>query len=152
MNRREAWHYVLGLLACLLLWAIGRNVETHPDSHLYIDISYFSEALGDADKLGYFARQFRDWIKDCDSDVRHILYGTDWTMLGQTQGFDKYGTKVIAFLRDHLNLTEAQAEQVMWQNAMRYLGLDNSQSRDRLLKFYNGRRPPWTELALPPKP
>ncbi len=73
-------------------------------------------------------------------------------MLGQTPGYDTYGTKVVAYLRDHLHLTDAQVERVMWQNAMRYLGLDNGQSRDRLLKFYNGRRPPWTELALPANP
>ena len=58
----------------------------------------------------------------------------------------------LRFLREGLRLTTPQLERVMWQNAMRYLGLDTGQTRYRLLEFYNGRRPAWTEISLPPDP
>lgn len=132
-------------------WTIGRYVRDNPDSHLYMDISYFSETFGSPAELKYITGQLRDWIKDCDPDVRHILYGTDWTMLGQEPGWPTYGKTVQAFLKNSLMLTDRQIERVMWQNAMRYLGLDRGASRDRLLAFYGSRRPEWTLINLPPE-
>jgi beta-carotene 15,15'-dioxygenase len=48
VNRREALHYVLGLLACLLLWAIGRNVL---DVTAVLAIALIGTPHGAADSL-----------------------------------------------------------------------------------------------------
>lgn len=127
-------------------WTIGTYIRDNPGAHLYMDISYFSELLGTAGQADYIAGQLIGWIRDCDPEVRHILFGTDWVMLGQEPGFQTYGSTVLAFLRDRCHLTQAQVERVMWQNAMRYLGLDRGKTRKRLLDFYGTRRPAWTRI------
>lgn len=128
-------------------WAIGHYVRDHPSSHLYMDISYLSEIF-DSNRLNHIAGQMQDWIKDCDQDVRHIIFGTDWIMLDKATDFRTYGNRVIDFLTNGCNLTKEQLDRVMWQNAFRFLGLDSGKTRDRLLKFYDGRTPDWTTLSV----
>ncbi len=48
MNRREAWHYSLGLLACLVLWTIGRDVL---DVAAVLAIAVIGTPHGAADSL-----------------------------------------------------------------------------------------------------
>jgi predicted TIM-barrel fold metal-dependent hydrolase len=129
-------------------WTIGQYVRDNPDSHLYMDVSYFSEVFPAEGRLDYVAKQLQDWIKECDPDARHILYGTDWIMLEQVPDFARYGVEVLSFLKDRCKLTDAQIDRVMWQNAMRFLGLDSGKTRDRMLTFYGSRRPDWTKLSL----
>lgn len=127
-------------------WAIGDYIRQNPASHLYMDISYFSEALETGSRTRHITDQLKSWIHDCDPEVRHIIFGTDWIMLDKEPKFSAYGRVVIEFLTHRCSLTRAQIDRVMWQNAMRFLGLDTGKTRDRLLAFYNGRRPPWTEI------
>lgn len=129
-------------------WTIGKYVRANPDSHLYMDISYFSEVFPDEGRLEHVAKQLQDWISHCDPDARHILYGTDWIMLEQVPDYAKYGVEVLSFLKDRCKLTDAQIDRVMWQNAMRFLGLDSGKTRDRMLTFYGSRRPDWTKMSL----
>lgn len=127
-------------------WAIGHHIRKNPASHLYMDISYFSEALKSGGRTGYITDQLKAWIHDCDPDARHIVFGTDWIMLDKEPKSPFYGKRVMDFLTQDCGLTEAQLNRVMWQNAMRFLGLDSGKTRDRLLAFYNGHRPPWTQI------
>ncbi|MFM7442283.1 MAG: amidohydrolase family protein, partial [Tabrizicola sp.] len=127
-------------------WAIGHYVRENPSSHLYMDLSYFSEVLESGSRTGYITDQLKAWIHKCDPDVRHIIFGTDWIMLDKEPKSELYGKMVMDFLTDDIGLTKAQLNRVMWQNAMRFLGLDSGKTRDRLLAFYNGRRPPWTQI------
>lgn len=129
-------------------WAIGRYVRANPASHLYMDISYFSEILGSGDRLDHVTRQLKDWIRLCDPEVRHIIFGTDWIMLDKEPNAPRYGTEVMRFLTDRCGLNEAQLDRVMWRNALRFLGLDTGKTRDRLLSFYGGWQPDWTGLSL----
>ena len=133
-------------------WSIGRYVRANPASHLYMDISYFSEVFGTPGKQAYIADQLQRWIHDCDPEARHIIYGTDWIMLEQVPRFREYGTEVVAFLRDRCKLTADQIDRVMWKNAMRFLGLDGGKTRDRLLDFNGSRRPDWSLIDLPLDP
>jgi predicted TIM-barrel fold metal-dependent hydrolase len=128
-------------------WAIGHYIRKTPTSHLYMDISYFSEALETGSRTRHITDQLKSWIHDCDPEVRHIIFGTDWIMLDKEPKSHLYGRKVMEFLTEACGLTEAQLNRVMWQNAMRFLGLDSGKTRERLLAFYNGRRPPWTEIS-----
>ena len=127
-------------------WAIGDYIRQNPASRLYMDISYFSEALETGSRTRHITDQLKSWIRDCDPEVRHIIFGTDWIMLDKEPQFPAYGRVVMDFLTEACGLTEAQLNRVMWQNAMRFLGLDTGKTRDRLFAFYNGRRPPWTEI------
>lgn len=127
-------------------WAVGDHIRANPASHLYMDISYFSEALESGSRTRYITDQLKAWIHHCDPDVRHLLFGTDWIMLDKEAKSPGYGLKVMEFLTQACGLTQAQLDRVMWQNAMRFLGLDSGKTRDRLLAFYNGRHPPWTQI------
>ena len=133
-------------------WTIGRYVRDHPASHLYMDISYFSELVRSGNRLDYVAEQLMTWIRDCDPDVRHILFGTDWTMIDKEPEVAAYGLSVERFLADRCGLTEDQINRVMWQNAMRFIGLDAGKNRARLLEFYGSRHPDWTRIDLPAPP
>jgi predicted TIM-barrel fold metal-dependent hydrolase len=127
-------------------WAIGRYIRDNTASHLYMDLSYFSEILESGSRTGYITAQLKAWIRDCDPDVRHIIFGTDWIMLDKEPKSPFYGKMVMDFLTQACGLNETQLNRVMWQNAMHFLGLDSGKTRDRLLAFYNGRRPPWTQI------
>ncbi len=129
-------------------WTIGRYVRAQPDSHLYMDISYLSDIFESRRKADHVAHELQDWIRDCDRDVRHIIFGSDWIMLEKEDDFKTYGTRVAAFLKDRCHLTDAQLDRVLWQNAMRFLGLDSGKTRERLLQFYGSRRPAWTTLQV----
>jgi predicted TIM-barrel fold metal-dependent hydrolase len=131
-------------------WAIGNYIRENPASNLYMDISYFSEVMGQKDRRNWITAQLRDWLATCDREVRHLLFGTDWVMLGREPGYARYGLTVQDFLRDEICLTPEQLDRVMWGNAMRFLGLEpGQQTRERLLAFYDNRRPAWTELTPP---
>lgn len=129
-------------------WAIGHYIRQNPASHLYMDISYFSEVLETGSRTGYITHQLKAWIHHCDPDVRHIIFGTDWIMLDKEPKSPFYGRMVMEFLTQACGLTDAQLNRVMWQNAMRFLGLDTGKTRERLLAFYKGRRPEWTKIPL----
>ena len=131
-------------------WAIGAYVRGAPASHLYMDVSYSSEVMGQKDRLDWISRQLRDWIATCDPEARHLVFGTDWVMLGREPGYERYGLTVQAFLTDRIGLSADQLDRVMWGNAMRFLGLDQgARSRERLLAFYGNRRPALTRRTPP---
>ncbi len=66
---------------------IGRYVKSNPDSYLYMDISYLSEALtSKVDDRHRYADKLRQWIADYDPDAKHILFGTDWSMVARGEG------------------------------------------------------------------
>jgi hypothetical protein len=72
-----------------------------------------------------------------DPDMRHILFGTDWIMLDNLPKVETYDGQIRDFLRDDCGLNEKQMANIMWLNALRFLGLDSrSKSRKRLEAFY----------------
>lgn len=133
-------------------WTIGRYIRENPQSHLYMDISYLTDVVNSDRDLSYIRDQFTSWINLCDPGTHHILYGTDWIMVDKERGYDASGTTVLRFLAHDCKLTADQIDRIMWQNAMRYIGLDSGKTRKRLLKFYGSRRPDWTRIKLPPNP
>jgi hypothetical protein len=130
-------------------WAIGRYVKDNPTCNLYMDISYFSEVLTDgAAERSRIGKSLRSWIDVCDPDVKHILFGTDWTMIGKEPNYPKYVSIVQKFLANDCGLKEAQIDQIMGGNAIRYFGLESSDStRKRLNKFYEYNKIPSARLA-----
>lgn len=128
-------------------WTIGRYVRDNPQSHLYMDISYLSEVLGGGAN-GYYANQLAAWIKECDREARHIVYGTDWIMLGREQGFETYGKTIVRFLRKDCGLDDARIDRIMAGNALRFLGLDSGPTRERILSWKGGPTPTWATIRV----
>lgn len=126
-------------------WVIGQHIGRNPDSHLFMDVSYLSDALtSDRERKREQALPFRRWIDAFDPGVDRIVFGTDWVMVGIEAGSAGYTRQIIDFLRTDVDLTDEQVARVMHHNAGRYLGLrQNNPSRSRLENFYvqNGISP-----------
>lgn len=129
---------------------IGRYVERHPGSHLYADISFLGEIYDRRDRERS-AERLRQYLR-CDPDARHLVFGSDWLMLGIHRGWGRrpyYASRVAAFLRD-CGIVDEKLERVMQGNALRFLGLaERDPTRERLLHFYaeNGLPPDRLPLA-----
>lgn len=123
-------------------WALGNYVKAHPASLVFGDISYLAEIAGKSDpELGAYARIVRRWIDAFDPDCRHLVFGSDWVMLGAEAIAKNYAQRVRAFFKDYCRLNDAQLRRLFSGNAARFLGLrDGDKPRSRLLDFYNRHR------------
>ncbi|MDR6287782.1 putative TIM-barrel fold metal-dependent hydrolase [Inquilinus ginsengisoli] len=130
---------------------IGRHISENPDTHLCMDISYLSEALRPgAENRKYYADSLKAWIGRYDRNAEHILFGTDWIMVGIEKAGAAYTRNVIWFLTEDCGLSADQLDRILRLNAGRYLGLrDGDATRRRLLEgFYSVNQMP--ETLLPP--
>ena len=119
-------------------WVLGEYIKANPRQRIFVDISYFSEALNDSrESQARLAATFKRWITAFDPSAEHVMFGTDWIMLGKEQGYEQYVTRLQAFLRDQCGLSDAQLERIFRRNAETYLPLQaGSAGRRRLQKFY----------------
>jgi predicted TIM-barrel fold metal-dependent hydrolase len=123
---------------------IGGYIKANPDSHLYMDISYLSEALSSsvAERQCY-ADRLSGWVREYDPKAEHILFGTDWVMVGIEKTSDVYTRYIVEFLQKDCHFSRGQVNRILRQNAGRYLGLrDGDKTRDRLLGFYDANHMP----------
>jgi hypothetical protein len=115
---------------------------------VYVDLSYFSEALtADSAERARLATAFRKFIAEFDRDARHILFGTDWVMLGKESNHASYTIAVVDFLRRDCELDETRIQRILSENAVDFLGLRvPSHSRERILSFYRRHDLPETRF------
>ncbi|MDX8502113.1 amidohydrolase family protein [Mesorhizobium sp. VK4C] len=130
-------------------WRLGEFVKSHPRQNVVADISYFSEVLtANNETRMSLAASFRRWLTEFDPDCDHILYGSDWIMLGKEAGYNHYVESINAFLRSECRLSDDACDKIFWRNALRFLPLAHgSRGRDRLLAYY--RRNGLDEALLP---
>lgn len=126
---------------------MGRYLRQHENSNLYMDISYLSEVLENEGERAYYGAQLGDWIAANDKEARHIVYGTDWVMIGRHAYFAHYGATIKDFLERDCKLTKEQIDRILVVNPLRYLGLLAGRTRDRILKFYRDNRLPTPKWA-----
>lgn len=116
---------------------IGRFVGANPDSRLFADISYLSEIF-DSSSRDRARAGMRRYLA-LDPGGRHLVYGSDWIMLGVESEYARapgYVRRVADFMVD-CGLNDEQISGVLYGNAIRFLGLDTlSKARTRLLAFY----------------
>jgi len=130
---------------------IGNIWKGAPDSHVYADISYFSDIL-DIDACKEDAACRRAQIKSLMIQFRkqypmsadRLIYGTDWIMVGLEAKFPSlnrrklYPEIVADFLYSDVGYSDKEIENIMFNNAVRFLGLGRSdRTRARLEKFYS---------------
>lgn len=120
-------------------WRLGEFIKANPRRNVFADISYFSEALSADPKLrGDLATFFTRWLGEFDSGCDHILYGSDWIMLGKEAGYEHYIESVNSFLRSDCQLSDDICDKIFRRNALRFLPLERgSRGRNRLLKYYS---------------
>ena len=116
---------------------IGRFVAANPGHPLFADLSYLSEVFNaSASVKAKHAAYFKAYAQ-LDPKFEHIIFGTDWIMLGNINGSDSYAGQIGDFLRNDCRLNDDQFANVMWRNAVRFLGLrPGSSTRARLDRFY----------------
>ena len=123
-------------------WRLGEFIKANPRRNVVADISYFSEALSAEPKLrqelaGFFTR----WLDEFDPGCDHILYGSDWIMLGKEAGYDHYVESINSFLRSDCKLSDDICDKIFRRNALRFLPLERgTRGRDRLLAYYSKHR------------
>lgn len=125
--------------------AFGRFVQANPDALLFADLSYLSDLFHE----DYRRRAVQGLKKYLayDPEARHLVFGSDWVMLGIERAYPEppsYPGRVAALLAD-AGLTSGQIDGVFYGNAVRFLGIsDGTATRKRLLAFYAMR-------GMPPK-
>lgn len=121
-------------------WALGSFIKEHPNQPIFADISYFSEVLDSDPKVReQLASLVKRWTREFDPKLEHLIFGSDWIMLGQERGYEHYLESVNSFLRDSCGFNDETRERIFRGNALNFLPLQrNSRGRQRLLAWYVG--------------
>ena len=132
-------------------WTLGEFIRDHPKQPVFADISYFSEALETHEKRAPLADDFVRWVGEFDRDVNHLVFGTDWIMLGQEKGYSHYIKSVNAFLRQDCGFDDGICDKIFRTNALRLLPLQRwSTGRERLLAWYRNNGVDPNRLPMAP--
>jgi predicted TIM-barrel fold metal-dependent hydrolase len=119
-------------------WHFGMLLGNYCRAKLYADLSYLEEILTKKpDDLERIGKGFRKFIDEFDPKVEHLMFGSDWTMLGLVEGHEKYARQMADFLSGYVGLNEQQLRNLFRNNARSFLGLERgTQALDRLKSFY----------------
>lgn len=120
---------------------IGETIGHGRRPNLFADLSYLSELVSD-DKPGLHEeiRALLDkWLDTYDRDARHLMFGTDWSMMAREKNYNLY----VQTIADQLGLAGVDQEHqqnIFWRNASRFLGIDRpGKARDRLATYCSDR-------------
>jgi predicted TIM-barrel fold metal-dependent hydrolase len=131
-------------------WTIGRFLQATPSAPVYADISYLVEIVGRSEPEGAkYAKTFEAWIYQFDPECRHLMFGTDWTMLGLDAAYEGYTDRVYRYFQTVLGFSAPMLHRLFGANAAAFLGLrENDSARKRLLAFYQRHGLPATRLPV----
>lgn len=131
-------------------WALGRYIKEQPHAAVFADISFLTEIAGKSDEeLAKYGGIVRQWVEEFDPTCEHLLFGSDWLMLGADPAYVGYTTRINNFFRDIVGLDAKLMAQLFSQNAGRFLGLRKEDfTRNRLLKFYDKHSVPRERLPV----
>jgi predicted TIM-barrel fold metal-dependent hydrolase len=117
--------------------AVGRLIAE--DGGVYADVSYFSEVLrepADGPELRQLAKLMGQFVRAYDPDLMHLMYGSDWIMVGLEEEHGAYLDRVSQFFRQVTD-GEDQMRRLLAGNAGRFLGLGpDDATRQRLNAYY----------------
>ena len=135
------WHVGQGGASWTL--AIAERMRRH--AGLYTDLS-FQLIFGPGRKR--MRRRHRDGLRELVADPAglgsRLLYGSDWHMFAAARRSDRYDRRMREHLEDAVG--DALTREVMGPNALRFLGLIDGASRERLARFYTAQgipHPAW---------
>jgi predicted TIM-barrel fold metal-dependent hydrolase len=133
-------------------WTVGKIFDSSSNSYAYADISSLSEILktGPSNKILECMRAFRSKFQ---SSADRLIYGTDWSMIAQAEGFPRllsskpFPDLMVSFLVA-VGYSNGQIEGIMFRNATRFVGMSKNEhdkfgedcTRGRLEKFYAANR------------
>ncbi|CAN7664330.1 amidohydrolase family protein [Ensifer adhaerens] len=120
---------------------IGKTIGHGRRPNLFADLSYLSELVTDnTPGLHEKIRALLDkWLRDYDPDARHLMFGTDWSMMALEKDYNAYVPRIAQQLKE-ANVSEEDQQNIFWKNASRYLGLDRpGPTRQRLATYCRKR-------------
>jgi predicted TIM-barrel fold metal-dependent hydrolase len=131
-------------------WTFGRYLKEAQDPPVFADISYLTEIFDQSPAgLSEYALTFRRWIDAFDPQCRHLMFGTDWTMLGLDPAYEGYTNRVYVFFKESCGFDQVKLNNLFFGNATRFLGLRQSDgTRNRLLRFYDAHNLPRERLPV----
>ncbi len=131
-------------------WTLGRYLQRNPGASVYADISYLVEIVGRSpEDLAKYDATVREWVSQFDPECRHLVFGTDWMMLGLDKAYDGYTERVYQYFRRNIGFDDAMLARLFAGNAAAFLGLRRGDAaRDRLLKFYRRHGIPEGRLSV----
>ena len=131
-------------------WSLGRFIKEAGDPPVFADVSYLTEIMQKPEhEMSGYVEIFQRWMNEFDPECRHLMFGTDWTMLAMESSYEVYTQSVYAFFRDKCRLDRARLDRLYFRNAARFLGLRaGDAARDRLLTFYAKNNIPASRLPL----
>lgn len=102
---------------------------------VFADLSYYQHMLGSNSTRTSLAKQMQ-MLKE-GTVWPHVMYGSDWDMLGIEPGASHYLTMFNQFLVEDLELSPEQMHAILGENAKVFFGLrPGDQSAERLKKFH----------------
>ena len=119
-------------------WALGNYIKSIGDPPVFADISFLTEIFGKSpEELAAYAQKVQRWVQTFDPECRHLLFGTDWSMLGIDADAERFTRGIYDFFRQSCGFDEVRLDRLFFGNAGRFLGLRRGdRTRDRLLQFY----------------
>lgn len=116
-------------------WTLGRYFARRPGAPVFADLSYFVEMSDrSGERRTALAETLRLFIRTFDPDCRQLMFGTDWTMLGQEAAYPTYTRDFETFFREEVQLDDARLHRLFAANAVRFLGLGAGQPNARRLR------------------
>ena len=129
---------------------VASMIQSGKYPNLYTDIGDFAAALDRSPAETANTKLILDKLTLLVTDdpllKTHIMYGTDWLMLGREPGSLAYYKKMTDHIKTVLNVTDLN--DFLWRNASRYLGLaTGNATRTRLANFYTANGANANKLA-----
>jgi predicted TIM-barrel fold metal-dependent hydrolase len=129
---------------------VAKMIQSGKYPNLYTDIGDFAAILdrSPAEKADtkLIVDKLTQLVKDNPLLKTHLMYGTDWLMLGREPGSLAYYKKMTDRIGTVLNVTDLN--DFLWRNASRYLGLATGKAtRTRLANFYTANGGDANKLA-----
>ena len=116
--------------------AVGQLIAQ--DRSVYADISYYSEVLrepADGPEPRQLAKLMAQFLRAYDPDLTHLMYGSDWIMVGLEEEHEAHLDRVSQFFRQVTD-GEDQMRRLLAGNAGRFLGLGPDDATRRRLDAY----------------
>jgi predicted TIM-barrel fold metal-dependent hydrolase len=105
-------------------YTFGRYIRDRPTAPVYADLGFYSEVLNaEPAERARIAGTFRAFVDRYDRELRHVVFGSDWTMLANQRDSRFYTERLVDFLRKDCRLSEEQLDRVLVDNPRAFLGI-----------------------------
>ncbi len=131
-------------------WTLGRYIREAGDPAMFADVSFMTEIFGKSPgEMSSYLATFQRWVSEFDPECRHLMFGTDWTMLGADASYEGYTRNVYEFFKASLGFDRARLDRLCFGNAARFLGLRaGDKTRERLRRYYARHGIPASRLPV----